>query len=286
MDTNNTKEQAALFAKIARVASHIGTLEKGGENTHFKYKFVEDGLVSETVRVLLAAENVAFFASMDDINFPAPGHVVCSFTYTFADGDTGAVWSSRWFGEAKDNQDKAINKAATASLKYFLLKTFMIPTGKKTDDPDNDTRLNKSNAKMPPANRQQQASSTNQPVQQQGKPAQSGSVLDVGFSVESARNFLGWAKRNYGVSEDSVQKVLNTIAGHELAAMPMFPGTILDAVTGLMLLDAESKDVGFDVYINHVKAARSKAIAPHGKPFLLSELDLIEARAVTLFKGN
>jgi|GEM_PF-4547377 len=54
--------------------------------------------------------------------------------YTLACGDTGATITTRWTGEAADSQDKGINKAATAALKYWLLKTFLISTG--DEDPD------------------------------------------------------------------------------------------------------------------------------------------------------
>lgn len=269
MDTN-AKEQAALFAKIARVASKIGTLEKGGENTHFKYKFVEDGLVSETVRVLLAAENVAFFASMDDVSIPAAGHVICSFTYTFADGDTGAIWSSRWFGEAKDNQDKAINKAATASLKYYLLKTFMIPTGKKTDDPDNDTRLNKGNAQPKTAPKP-------------GNPPQNTPLISSeGFSVETGRNFMGWAKRAFNFDEDTVRKTLDHAAGRELASLTMWPYSTLDAAAALVAADQEYSGDHIRGYLESVKKGGVKLLSMSGKPFTAPELEHLLSKAMEL----
>jgi hypothetical protein len=56
--------------------------------------------------------------------------------FTFADGDTGAMFRSEWAGQGDDPADKGLYKAYTGALKYFLMKTFLIPTG---DDPEADT---------------------------------------------------------------------------------------------------------------------------------------------------
>lgn len=116
-------------------------------------------------------------------------------------------------------------------------------------------------------------------------PAQSGtSALDAGFSVETARNFLGWAKRNYGASEESVREILDGYAGYELTAMPQFPGTILDAITGVMLVDAQDKNQTIQNAILEIKTGTNKVLAPTGKPFTVAELDMIEAKANELTK--
>jgi len=52
----------------------------------------------------------------------------------FADSETGASITVTWIGEAMDGQDKGVNKALTAAVKYGLLKTMLASTGE--DDPD------------------------------------------------------------------------------------------------------------------------------------------------------
>jgi len=128
---------ASLFGKLARVMGRLERLPRTGHNSHFNYDFVTDGDVSDTVRAALAAEGVAFFATMRGVSVDGK-KVTAHFTYTFGDGETGATWSCNWQGEAIDTQDKGTAKAATSALKYFLLKTFVLSSGDQADDTDAD----------------------------------------------------------------------------------------------------------------------------------------------------
>ena len=145
------KAQAALFAKLAAVMGQLERLPKSGHNSHFNYDFVTDGDVSDAVRAALAAEGVAFFASMKGTHLDGK-KTTAYFTYTFADGQTGATWSCDWVGEAIDSQDKGIAKAATSALKYFLLKTFVLSSGDPADDIDSDNASPKPAANGKPGN--------------------------------------------------------------------------------------------------------------------------------------
>ena len=131
--------EASLFAKLAKVMGRLKKLPKSGYNDHFKYNFVTESDVSDAVRAALAAENVAFFASMQAVRFEGKKTIV-DMQYTFADGETGAVWICTWTGEAIDTQDKGIAKAATSALKYFLMKTFVLSSGDPGDDSDNGAK--------------------------------------------------------------------------------------------------------------------------------------------------
>jgi hypothetical protein len=140
------KTQAKLYAKLARVMGKMERIEKRGWNDFHNYEYVEDADVLDAVRQALADEKIAFFASMVDVQQEAiqddKGKTTIKtrpvFHYTFACGETGATYTCRWVGEANDKQDKGTSKAATLSLKYFLLKDFLMSTGDPTDDPDSD----------------------------------------------------------------------------------------------------------------------------------------------------
>lgn len=133
-----------LYAKLASVMTSIGTLKKAGENTYFRYKFTTADDAYSAVRDALAEQNIAFVASMVNVQQHETGQVdkggspvvrtIATFEYTFIDPETGESKICQWVGEATDSQDKGVSKASTSALKYFLLKTFMIST--EADDPD------------------------------------------------------------------------------------------------------------------------------------------------------
>lgn len=130
-----------LSERLCRVMLGVKRLKKNGTNTFHNYKFATDGDVSDLIRELLAFNGVEFGVNMVGVERrKIPGKsgertvTECTFEMTFRSGDE--VRNYYWRGEAQDNEDKGINKAATAAVKYFLLKTFLISTGVPEDDAD------------------------------------------------------------------------------------------------------------------------------------------------------
>jgi ERF superfamily len=138
--SDDMRAKAQLYKKLSEVMAAVGKLPKDGQNSHFGYKFATDQTVYTAVRQLLAERSIILISEMADCQMVESAWVV-AFNFTFCDGDTGATITSRWYGEAVaitskgTRDDKGLNKTATAALKYFLLKTFIIATG---DDPDAD----------------------------------------------------------------------------------------------------------------------------------------------------
>ena len=127
-------DMASLYLKMSRVMSHLERVPKRGENKHFGYAYVTDSDVLDAVRKAMAEERVAFFVDVGEVMTNGK-RTTTPLLITFADGDTGATKTINWLGEADDSQDKGINKAITAGVKYCLLKTFLMSTG-DDDDPD------------------------------------------------------------------------------------------------------------------------------------------------------
>jgi hypothetical protein len=141
----DTTAQARLYSKLIEVMGAVGYVKKTGRNTFHNYNYVtEEDLINE-VRGHLASRNVMFLPSAGEITergiTTEKGKASCVTTvrvaYTFVDGDTGATHTCQWAGSGDDSADKGLYKAYTGSMKYFLMKAFMIPTG---DDPERDTR--------------------------------------------------------------------------------------------------------------------------------------------------
>jgi hypothetical protein len=146
---------AALFAKMARVMGQLSRVPKAARNQHHGYNYASADDVYDAVRAALAAEKVAFlpkFVSYRQERLENSKNIRtwATFDFTFACGDTGATWTCRWEAEADDTQDKGLNKVATAALKYFLLKTFVISTGDTEDtDEGEPTPAQKAQPKKP-----------------------------------------------------------------------------------------------------------------------------------------
>lgn len=142
-----TEQTPGLYPKLCKVMAQISRLPKSGYNAGQKYRFASESDLTDMIRPLLADQGVFLFSSMDSVEqTPIESqsgtrgtHTRATFTFTFVDAATGEMKASQWVGEAMDYQDKSINKAATAALKYFLLKTFLISTGEADDDADSAT---------------------------------------------------------------------------------------------------------------------------------------------------
>lgn len=137
-----------LYAKMAQIMGAVQQIEKDQQMNagQLNYKYVSDAAVYHKMRGLLIEHGLALFASMTDVqqqryvvgtdkfgNERDKFHTTARFEFTLVDSETGDAHTSVWYAESEDSADKGVNKCATAALKYWLLKTFIIPTG---DDPD------------------------------------------------------------------------------------------------------------------------------------------------------
>lgn len=141
-------DQKNLYAKLAEVLGEVGYIQKKGFNSFHKYKYVTEQDLVEAVRAKLSERNIVLIPSVVDVAErpvkTAKGADSCVTTvtveFTFCDGDTGQTHTARWAGAGDDPADKGIYKAYTGAMKYFLMKSFLIPTG---DDPEADERTDK-----------------------------------------------------------------------------------------------------------------------------------------------
>lgn len=127
-----------LYRKMADAMSRLERLPKNGYNKFHKYTYVTDADVMDALRSTLAGVGLAFSVSVVNVVRDAQ-RVTVEVALTLADADTGETITSVWFGEANDRKgtdDKAIQKAVTAAVKYFLLKAFLVSTGDEAQDTD------------------------------------------------------------------------------------------------------------------------------------------------------
>lgn len=141
----------SLYAKLAAVMQEIGYVKKAGRNTFHGYDYVTEADLVDAVREKLAARNVVVIPSLSGIdergvtNAKGKASTVTTarVAFTFCDGDSGQTHTAEWAGAGDDPADKGLYKAYTGAVKYFLMKSFLIPTG---DDPEADEGTDKRSA--------------------------------------------------------------------------------------------------------------------------------------------
>lgn len=121
-----------LYTKLAEVMAEVGRVEKRGYNDFHKYHYVREDDLVEAVRGALSDRQIVMLPSA--LEAKKEGNLTTlHLTFTFVDGETGEAHAAEWFGTGEDKGDKGLYKAYTGAIKYFLMKSFLIPTG---DDPD------------------------------------------------------------------------------------------------------------------------------------------------------
>lgn len=129
-----------LAAKLAQVMLAIDRIPKDGFNDFHGYSYALEASIVEAVRKELASRGVVIIPSIISTDLRPVGEkgaVLTTLTlqFTIIDSESGEQIVSQWLGSGEDKNDKGVYKAITGALKYFLLKTFMLPTW---DDPEKD----------------------------------------------------------------------------------------------------------------------------------------------------
>ena len=136
------KNPPTLASKMVKILSETKRIAKNGRNEFHKYDYVTEADVLEAVRDVLVKHNVFIYTSVmgTDKNADMTSVVM---EHTIVDADTNEKQVVKSFGQGQDKGDKGGPKAITSANKYFLLKTFLLPTG---DDPEASDESGKSTA--------------------------------------------------------------------------------------------------------------------------------------------
>lgn len=126
--------------------SQVNRVPKNGYNSFHKYNYATESDLTESIRPILIECGLAFFTTVLEQNREGEFTKV-KMEFTLVDIDTGEMLKSTYWGEGQDKGDKGLYKAYTGATKYFLMKTFLIPTG---DDPEADTTVDERNEKSQP----------------------------------------------------------------------------------------------------------------------------------------
>lgn len=132
--------KAGLFKKLAAIMAKIDRVPKNGFNSFHKYKFVQEADLSEYVRQFFVEEGLVLVMGAKAQNLTPIGDkgdmlTTLEMEITIADTETGESITVPWQGQGADKGDKGLYKAMTGGVKFWLLKTFLVPSG---EDPEGD----------------------------------------------------------------------------------------------------------------------------------------------------
>lgn len=139
MSDENGAKPRGLHSKLAEVMAEVGRVPKRGRNEFHKYDYATEADIVEAVRGALSARGVSLLPSVRQV-LREGTLTTALMAFSFTDGETGETSTHEWAGTGDDKGDKGLYKAMTGALKYFLLKTFLLPTG---DDPEADEATDK-----------------------------------------------------------------------------------------------------------------------------------------------
>lgn len=121
--------------------SQVSRVPKNGYNSFHKYHYATESDLTESIRPILFEAGLAFFTNV--LQQERDGEFTkVQMEFILADIESGEILKSTYWGEGQDKGDKGLYKAYTGATKYFLMKTFLIPTG---DDPEGDTSVDERN---------------------------------------------------------------------------------------------------------------------------------------------
>ena len=130
----------SLVQKLADVMQAVGRVPKHGHNSFHNYDYATEADIAEAIRSELAQRHVILLPAIIESRREPVGEkgnvlTLLKMEFTFLDGESGEQLMRPWMGAGTDKEDKGLYKAMTGGEKYFLLKTFLVPTG---DDPERD----------------------------------------------------------------------------------------------------------------------------------------------------
>lgn len=134
MTDNKTK----LLAKLHNVMSGLEAIGKTGRNQFHKYDYATEADVMQAIRDKLIENKLLIIPKAGECFIHQSGDTFLTdiaMGYTIYDVETGESIETTWRGQGTDKGDKGLYKAFTGGHKYFLMKTFFLPTDA---DPEND----------------------------------------------------------------------------------------------------------------------------------------------------
>lgn len=135
-------QNKTLAGKILMASAIIGKIEKAGTNSHFRFSYQQWDDVVVAVREACLEVSLCLVPSAVLLDSSTKDVCNVQLSVLITDAETGETMTATWIGQSATDQF-SFQKALSSAYKYFLLKTFLIPTKDDVDeagDPDADAR--------------------------------------------------------------------------------------------------------------------------------------------------
>lgn len=134
--------------KLRKLLKEKGILIKGAHNSFDDYEYFSEGQYKELFTELLSECELELDSTENRIEFVEGTEkqkfgILVSIDFILSDTKTGYSMTFTHTGIAFDKGDKALYKAKTGALKYFLATTFLVATKDDPERDDNDKKFNK-----------------------------------------------------------------------------------------------------------------------------------------------
>ena len=184
---------------LRRDLAERGILKREGNNQFDRYKYFSEAQYKSLFTELLSSHDlelrstVSDYSTIEGTEKQANGRIV-QMEFELIDCETGFSETSKFYGEGFDKGDKAMYKAYTGAIKYYLANTFLVATG---DDPEKDSPDTKMNTRKISAAQK--------------------AVIEKKYSGDKLQQLLDWAKvkKLDEMTEDQALAVIKQIKERE-----------------------------------------------------------------------
>jgi len=149
------KEKAKLFQKILEVKKSVSYLQKGRHKGAVQFSYVSSDQVLGAIREKMNEVGLLIVPAITGSNLTefttkngSPQFMTeIDMQMIWVDTETGYEYPVPFYGQGVDNSEKGTGKALTYSEKYFILKSFNVPTAELDPDAFQDQHMNESDVK-------------------------------------------------------------------------------------------------------------------------------------------
>lgn len=136
---------------LRKMLNEKGVMQRDKTNAFDRYTYFSEAGYKKLFTELFSKTGLELKTTVTDVErfniegSKTPNGRLVTMEFTLFDVETGCSETSRVYGEGFDKGDKALYKAYTGAIKYYLADTFLVATG---DDPEVDSPEGKEEEKF------------------------------------------------------------------------------------------------------------------------------------------